>query len=44
MDYLTSASVVPEKLRQTGPANGFTDSAAKKVLFIVGDPLHESVE
>lgn len=26
MDSLTSASVVPERLRQTGPANGFTDS------------------
>lgn len=44
IDAVTSASIVPKKLRQTVKANGFTDSKAKKVMFVVGDPRHESVE
>lgn len=44
IDALTSASVVPKALRQSATPNGFTKGAAKKVLFIVGDPRHESVE
>lgn len=44
IDAVTSASIVPAKLRQTVKPNGFTKSAAKKVLFVVGDPRHESVE
>lgn len=38
VDAVTSASIVPEKLRISAKATGFTDSKAKKVLFVVGDP------
>lgn len=44
LDAVTSASVVPANLRQDVKPNGFTDSKAKKVLFVVGDPRHESVQ
>lgn len=44
LDAVTSASVVPKPLRQSVEPNGFTKSSAKKVLFVVGDPRHESVE
>lgn len=45
VDAVTSASVVPKDLRQTIKTNGFTrDGKAKRVLFVVGDPRHESVE
>lgn len=45
VDAVTSASVVPETLRQKVVLNGFTrDGKAKRVLFVVGDPRHESVE
>lgn len=44
IDAVTSASVVPTDLRQTVKINGFTHGEAKKVLFVVGDPRHESVE
>lgn len=45
VDAVTSASVVPETLRQKVVPNGFTrDGKAKRVLFVVGDPRHESVE
>lgn len=38
VDAVTSASIVPQKLRISAKATGFTDSKAKKVLFVVGDP------
>ena len=38
VDAVTSASIVPQKLRISTKATGFTDSKAKKVLFVVGDP------
>lgn len=38
VDAVTSASIVPEKLRISAKATGFTDNKAKKVLFVVGDP------
>ena len=38
VDTVTSASIVPQKLRISAKATGFTDSKAKKVLFVVGDP------
>lgn len=46
VDAITSASVVPQNLRQTVKPNGFTagDSKTKRILFVVGDPRHESVE
>lgn len=46
VDAITSASVVPQNLRQTVKPNGFTagDSKAKRILFVVGDLRHESVE
>lgn len=44
VDAVTSASVVPAAHRQTVKPNGFTKSDKKKVLFVVGDPRHESVE
>ena len=44
VDALTSASVVPETLRREVKPNGFTKGDAQKVLFVVGDPRHESVE
>ena len=44
LDAVTSASVVPQALRQEVKPNGFTNSSAKKNLFVVGDPRHESVE
>lgn len=43
LDAVTSASVLPKELRRTVKPNGFTASKAKKVLFVVGDPRHESV-
>ncbi len=46
IDAVTSASIVPKKLRQTVKPNGFKfqKTAAKKIMFVVGDPRHESVE
>lgn len=45
VDAVTSASVVPKALRQEVKLNGFTrDGKARRVLFVVGDPRHESVE
>lgn len=44
IDAVTSASIVPKNLRQAVKPNGFTKSSAKKVMFVVGDPRHESVE
>ena len=38
VDAVTSASIVPQKLRISAKATGFTDSKAKKVLIVVGDP------
>lgn len=43
-DATTSASIVPEKLRQKVKATGFTDSTKKKVLVVIGDPRTESLE
>lgn len=44
VDALTSATIVPKDLRRDIKPNGFTKSNAEKVLFVVGDPRHESVE
>ncbi len=44
IDAVTSASVVQKAFRQDVKPNGFTKSDKKKVLFVVGDPRHESVE
>ena len=45
VDAVTSASVVPPKFRQRVKPNGFTKGSKKvRVLFVVGDPRHESVE
>ena len=44
LDAVTSASVVQKAFRQDVKPNGFTKSDMKKVLFVVGDPRHESVE
>ena len=44
LDAVTSASVVQKAFRQDIKPNGFTKSDKKKVLFVVGDPRHESVE
>ncbi len=45
VDAVTSASVVPEAYRQAVKPNGFTREGNKvRVLFVVGDPRHESVE
>ena len=44
LDAVTSASIVPEKLRQSVPSKAFTKGSARKALFIVGDPRRESVE
>lgn len=45
VDAVTSASVVPKEFRQTVKPNGFTRDGSKvRVLFVVGDPRHESVE
>lgn len=45
VDAVTSASVVPEAFRQAVKPNGFTREGNKvRVLFVVGDPRHESVE
>lgn len=44
IDAVTSASVVQKACRQDVKPNGFTKSDKKKVLFVVGDPRHESVE
>lgn len=42
IDAVTSATIVPESLRVRAISTGFTDSKAKKVLFVVGDPRFES--
>ena len=42
-DGTTSASVVPDKLVSAYTPKGFTDSDAKKALFVVGDPRKYSV-
>lgn len=42
IDAVTSASIVPQKLRKPAVQTGFTDSKAKKVLFVVGDPRFDS--
>lgn len=42
-DSVTSASIVPEELVQEFTPSGFTDSDKEKVLFVVGDPRHNSV-
>ncbi len=44
VDAVTSASVVPQKYRQTDfKPNGFTDAKGKKrALFILDAPRHES--
>ena len=44
LDAVTSGSVVQKAFRQDVKPNGFTKSDMKKVLFVVGDPRHESVE
>lgn len=45
IDAVTSASIVPEALRQKVKPSRFTMRAGiKRVLFVVGDPRHESVE
>lgn len=45
VDAVTSASIVPKELRQTVKPNGFAAAGnGKKILFVVGDPRHESVE
>lgn len=45
VDAVTSASVVPEAYRQAVKPNGFTREGNKvRVLFVVGDLRHESVE
>lgn len=46
IDAVTSASIVPQNLRQKVEPNGFTSGEAKtkRILFVVGDPRHESVE
>lgn len=45
VDAVTSASVVPKAFRQTVKPNGFKRGTNKvRVLFVVGDPRHESVE
>ena len=45
VDAVTSASIVPKELRQTVKPNGFAATGnGKKILFVVGDPRHESVE
>ena len=38
IDAITSASIVPAAI-----IKGFTDSKAKKALFVIGDPRHNSV-
>lgn len=43
VDGVTSASIVPNTLIDAYSPNGFTDSDAKKALFIVGDPRKYSV-
>lgn len=40
---VTSASIVPEEYVQKYEPKGFTDSEAKKALFIIGDPRNYSV-
>jgi len=42
IDSITSASIVPKNLRKPIVQTGFTDSKAKKVLFVVGDPRLDS--
>ena len=45
VDAVTSASVVPKTFRQNVKPNGFKRNTDKvRVLFVVGDPRHESVE
>lgn len=44
VDGTTSASIVPDELRNTYDASGFTDSDKKKALIVVGDPRKYSVQ
>ena len=45
IDAVTSASVVPQALRQSVKPNRFSlRPGVKRVLFVVGDPRSESVE
>lgn len=44
VDGVTSASLVPERLVTSYQPKGFTNSEAKKALFVVGDPRKESVQ
>lgn len=43
IEMVTSASIVPEEYVQQYEPKGFTDSEAKKALFIIGDPRNYSV-
>ena len=43
IEMVTSASIVPEEYVQKYEPKGFTDSEAKKALFIIGDPRNYSV-
>ncbi len=43
IDAITSASIVPAAIVKEYVPKGFSDSKAKKALFIVGDPRHNSV-
>lgn len=42
-DSVTSASIVQEAYVQNFEPAGFTDSQKEKVLFVIGDPRHNSV-
>lgn len=43
IDAITSASIVPAAIVKEYIPKGFTDSKAKKALFVIGDPRHNSV-
>lgn len=43
IDAVTSASIVPERYITPYTPKGFTNSSAKKVLFVVGDMRHNSI-
>lgn len=43
IDAITSASIVPAAIVKEYIPKGFTGSKAKKALFIIGDPRHNSV-
>lgn len=43
VDGVTSASIVQEKFVHSYAPKGFTESDAKKALFVVGDPRKDSV-